>query len=59
MTENRNTAYDISYKVLVFKWLNDAFCSASVFVPADRDEALQSPTFHTRNRYVQASADKQ
>jgi len=41
----RNTLPNIVYKTLGFKWLNQAFCPASAFVSADRNEARNPQRF--------------
>ena len=37
--------FNIVYKTLGFKWLIEAFCPASTFVSADRDEARNPQRF--------------
>jgi|LDZT01.1.fsa_nt_gi hypothetical protein len=41
----RNTLPNIVYKTLGFRWLNQAFCPASAFVSADRNEARNPQRF--------------
>jgi hypothetical protein len=41
------------YKVLVFKWLNQAFCTAWAFVSADRNEARNPQRFIHANVSIQ------
>jgi hypothetical protein len=41
----RTPAHNIVYKTLGFMWLNQAFCPASAFVSADRNEARNPQRF--------------
>jgi len=43
--EERKTPYNIVYKALGFKWLNQAFCPACAFVSADRNGARNPQRF--------------
>ena len=42
------TTGNIVYKALGFKWLSQAFCPASAFVSADRNEARNPQRFIVR-----------
>ena len=45
------------YKTLGFRWLFEVSCPASAFATADRDDARNPPTLHTRNRYGQGKIE--